>query len=100
MAVFQQAESPAPSAPGGAGPHSGVPETGTPQDGVRHGGAPASAAQAVALVRNGLDWLAAADARELTGAERAEVLRGLAAAESVQLAATSRVLSAFAAAED
>jgi hypothetical protein len=52
------------------------------------------------MVRNGLDWLAAADATELTGADRAEVLRGLAAAESVQLAATSRVLSAFDQAED
>jgi Domain of unknown function (DUF222) len=61
---------------------------------------PRSAAQALAQVRNGLDWLAAADATELTGAERAEVLRGLGAAESVHLAATARVLSAFDAAED
>jgi Domain of unknown function (DUF222) len=61
---------------------------------------PVNAAQAVALVRNGLDWLAAADPAELTSAERAEVLRGLAAAASVHLAATSRVLAAFDAAED
>lgn len=61
---------------------------------------PRNAAEALALVRNGLDWLATADATELTGAERAEVLRGLGAAESVHLAATARVLSAFDAAED
>jgi hypothetical protein len=64
------------------------------------GTVPRTAAQALALVRNGLDWLAAADATGLTGAERAEVLRGLAAAESVHLAVTSRVLAAFDAAED
>jgi len=61
---------------------------------------PSSSAEAVAFVRAGLDWLAAADATGLTGAERADVLRGLAAAEAVHLAATSRVLSAFDAAED
>jgi hypothetical protein len=61
---------------------------------------PATSAEALAFVRAGLDWLAAADATGLTGAERADVLRGLAAAESVQLAATSRVLSAFDAADD
>jgi hypothetical protein len=59
------------------------------------GGVPRSAAQAVALVRNGLDWLAAADATALTGGERGEVLRALAAAQSVQLAATSRILLAW-----
>lgn len=61
---------------------------------------PSSSAEAVAFVRAGLDWLAAADATGLTGAERADVLRGLAEAESVHLAATSRVLSAFDAAAD
>jgi len=59
-----------------------------------------SAADALAAVRAGLDWLAATDATDLTGAERADVLRALAAAEAVQLAATARVLSAFDAAED
>jgi hypothetical protein len=61
---------------------------------------PQSAAQALAWVRNGLDFLAAADPADLTGAERAEVLRELSVAESVQLAATCRVLSAFTTAED
>ena len=61
---------------------------------------PSSAAQALAKLRTSLDWLTAADATSLTGAERADVLRALAAAESVQLAATAKVLSAFDAAED
>src|SRR5215469_11364073 len=61
---------------------------------------PSNAAQALALVQAGLDWLASADATELTGTERADCLRGLAQAESVQLAATSRIVSAFDAAED
>ncbi len=61
---------------------------------------PATSAEALAFVRAGLDWLAAADATDLTCAERAGVLRGLAAAESVHLAATAKVLSAFDAAED
>src|SRR5215469_10928386 len=61
---------------------------------------PSTAAEALATVRAGLDWLASADATELTGAERADVLRGLASAESVHLAATSRMVSAFDAAED
>jgi hypothetical protein len=56
--------------------------------------------QALAFIRAGLDWLASADATELTGAERAECLRALAQAESVHLAATARILSAFDAAED
>jgi hypothetical protein len=51
-------------------------------------------------MRAGLDWLAAADATELTGGERAEVLHALAAAESVHLAATAKVVSAFDAAGD
>ena len=59
-----------------------------------------SAADALAAVRAGLDWLAAADATDLTGAERSDCLRGLAAAESVHLAATSRILRAFDTAED
>src|SRR5215472_3673938 len=61
---------------------------------------PSSAAEALAFVRAGLDWLASADATELTGAERADCLRALVAAESVQLAAVSRIVSAFDAAED
>src|SRR5215469_12903503 len=61
---------------------------------------PSSAAEALALVRAGLDWLASTDATELTGAERADCLRALVAAESVQLAAVSRIVWAFDAAED
>ena len=61
---------------------------------------PLTAAEALAFVRTGLDWLASADATDLTGTERSDVLRGLAQAESVHLAATARVLSAFDAAED
>jgi len=56
---------------------------------------PSNAAEAVALVRSGLDWLASVDASELTGTERADCLLALSAAESVQLAATSRIASAF-----
>lgn len=54
-----------------------------------------SASQALAAVRAGLDLLAGLDAAELTAAEQADCLRSLAAAESVLLAATCRVLSAF-----
>jgi hypothetical protein len=61
---------------------------------------PSNAGEALALVRAGLDWLAAVDATGLTGAERADCLRSLAAAESVQLAATSRIARAFDVAED
>jgi hypothetical protein len=60
--------------------------------------APANAADALAAVRAGLDYLAGLDATELTTAEQADCLRGLAAAESVQLAATAKVLAAFSAA--
>lgn len=56
---------------------------------------PASAAQALAAVREGLAYLAAANASELTAAEQADCLRSLAAAESVHLAATARILRAF-----
>jgi hypothetical protein len=55
----------------------------------------ASVAQALDAVRAGLDYLATADPAELTGAEQADCLRGLAAAESVQLAVTAKVLTAF-----
>src|SRR5215469_11532392 len=61
---------------------------------------PSTVAEALSAVRAGLDWLASADATGLTGAERADCLRALAAAQSVQLAATSRIVLAFDAAED
>jgi Domain of unknown function (DUF222)/HNH endonuclease len=54
-----------------------------------------SAGEALAAVRAGLEYLARADAAALTADEQADSLRGLAAAESVHLAATCRVLSAF-----
>jgi Domain of unknown function (DUF222) len=56
--------------------------------------------EALSAVRQGLQFLASADATALTGAERADCLRELAAAESVHLAATSRILRAFDTAED
>lgn len=60
---------------------------------------PASAQEALAAVQAGLRYLAAADATELTVAEQADCLRGLAAAEAVHLAARSSVLRAFTAAD-
>jgi Domain of unknown function (DUF222)/HNH endonuclease len=59
---------------------------------------PASAAGALAAVRAGLEFLATADPAALTSAEQADCLRGLAACESVHLAATTRILGAFTAA--
>jgi hypothetical protein len=61
---------------------------------------PCNAAEALSAVRAGLDWLASADAAGLSGDQRADCLRALAAAEAVQLAATSKIVSAFDAAED
>ena len=57
--------------------------------------APGNASGALAAVRAGLAYLAAADAASLTGAGQADLLRGLAAAESQHLAVTSAVLAAF-----
>jgi hypothetical protein len=54
-----------------------------------------SASDALAAVRAGLDYLVRLDAAALTADEQADSLRSLAAAESVHLAATCRVLSAF-----
>jgi Domain of unknown function (DUF222)/HNH endonuclease len=56
---------------------------------------PVSAAEAVAMARAGLSWLAAADATLLTGAELGECLRGLERAEAVHTAARANVLGAF-----
>ncbi|HEY7015171.1 MAG TPA: DUF222 domain-containing protein, partial [Streptosporangiaceae bacterium] len=56
---------------------------------------PASAADAVALARAGLSWLAAADTASLTTAEQADCLRALAQTESIHTAARARVLYAF-----
>jgi hypothetical protein len=56
---------------------------------------PRSAADAVAMARAALGWLAAADPTTLTSGEQAECLRGLERAAAVHTAARSRVLSAF-----
>ena len=58
-------------------------------------GGPANAAEALAAVRAGLEYLATADPTELTTDEQADCIRGLAAAESVHLAAASRLLAGF-----
>ena len=57
--------------------------------------APSTAAQAVAMARAGLSWLAAADSTALTSVELGECLRGLERAEAVHTAARARVLAAF-----
>jgi hypothetical protein len=57
--------------------------------------APASAAQAVAIVRAGLGWLAGVDPATLTTAEQAACLRGLEQAESVLTAARANIVRVF-----
>jgi Domain of unknown function (DUF222)/HNH endonuclease len=59
--------------------------------------APASTADAVAMVAAGLGWLAKTDVASLTTIEQADCLRGLERASSMHIAARSRVLSAFSA---
>jgi hypothetical protein len=59
---------------------------------------PSSAAEAVAMAQEALGWLAAAG--DLTGAARAECLRGLERVESAHTAARASVLRAFSAAAD
>ena len=56
---------------------------------------PSSAADAVAMVRAGLAWLARSDAAGLTAAEQADCLRALEQAEAAHTAARARVLAAF-----
>jgi hypothetical protein len=57
--------------------------------------APATAAQAVAMVQAGLGWLATTDTAALPAAVQADCLRGLEQAQSMHTAAQSRVLRAF-----
>jgi hypothetical protein len=57
--------------------------------------APATAAQAVAMVQAGLGWLATTDTAALPAAIQADCLRGLEHAASMHTAARSRVLRAF-----
>jgi Domain of unknown function (DUF222) len=59
---------------------------------------PQSAADAVAMARAALGWLAGADPAALTSGEQADCLRGLERAAAVHTAARARVLSAFCAA--
>ncbi len=56
---------------------------------------PSTAADAVAMARAGLAWLARADAAGLTAAEQGDCLRALEAAEAAHTAARARVLAAF-----
>jgi hypothetical protein len=56
---------------------------------------PATVAEAMAMVRTGLGWLATADVASLPTAAQADCLRGLERAESMHTAARSRVLGAF-----
>jgi hypothetical protein len=56
---------------------------------------PATAAQAIGMVKAGLGWLATTDATTLTSGEQADVLRGLGQARSMHTAAQSRALTAF-----
>src|SRR5215472_8247121 len=66
-----------------------------PSPQVRPGAAPRNAGEALAALQGALGYLAAADPTALTGAEQADVLRGLERAESVRVAARSTVLTAF-----
>lgn len=50
---------------------------------------------ALVAVQSGFRYLATVNAAELTAAEQAESLRGLAAAESAQLAAKASMIGAF-----
>lgn len=59
------------------------------------GAAPANAVEALAAVRAGLEYLATADPTALSTDEQADCIRGLAACESVHVAASSRLLGAF-----
>src|SRR5712691_1580136 len=59
---------------------------------------PASAADALAMTRAGLAWLAAAEATALTSGEQADCLRGLEQAVAMHTAARASVLRAFASA--
>jgi hypothetical protein len=56
---------------------------------------PATVADAAAMARAGLAFLASADTASLTTAEQADCLRALAQAESIHTAARARVLYAF-----
>jgi Domain of unknown function (DUF222)/HNH endonuclease len=79
----------------GAATASAVRPGAVPAGSARAGLVPANAAEALAYAQAGLAYLAAADPASLTGAERADLLRGLCQAESRHLAARSAVLAGF-----
>jgi len=58
--------------------------------------APATAREAMDMVRAGLGWLAAADPTDMAAAGQAECLRALEQADSIATAARAWILSAFA----
>src|SRR5690349_21865526 len=62
---------------------------------VQMGTAPASAREALDMVRAGLSYLAAADATQLSTATQAECLRELERADSVITAARASMLAGF-----
>ena len=62
--------------------------------------APASAHEALDMVRAGLRYLAAADAAQLPAATQAECLRGLERADSVITAARASLLAGFTAGQE
>jgi Domain of unknown function (DUF222) len=57
--------------------------------------APATAAQATAMAKAALGWLATHDTTQLTTAQQADVLHGLGQAQSMHTAAQARLLAAF-----
>jgi len=83
------------ASPGSTVPGSTVPGSTVPGSTVPGSTVPGSVAEALAAVRAGLDYLAAANQTDLAATEQADCLRELAAAESVHLAVTARVLAAF-----
>jgi hypothetical protein len=57
--------------------------------------APASAADAMDMVRTGLSYLAAADPAAMAGQAQAECLQALEQSEAILVAARARILAAF-----
>jgi hypothetical protein len=78
--------------PGGSG---GFLSGGMPTTGVPSAGGPRSADEALDMVMAGFGWLADADLASVPASARAECLRRLERARSVQTAAQAAVLSAF-----
>jgi hypothetical protein len=64
-------------------------------DSIVPAGVPSSAGEALAMVLNGLKWLAQAELASVPAAAQADALRGLEDAESLLTAARAALLSAF-----